>query len=109
MDMVSLTIDGRKAIVPAGSTIIEAAAAVGNSIPALCYHPELKPEGACRVCVVEIKGGRGPVASCVFPVAEGMEVHTNTASIREARKLVVELLLANHPQDCLTCQRSTNC
>ena len=109
MDMVSLTIDGRKAIVPAGSTIIEAAAAVGVKIPALCYHPELKPEGACRVCVVEIKGGRGPVASCVFPVSEGMEVYTNTASIRNARKTVVELLLANHPQDCLTCQRNTNC
>ena len=109
MEMVSLTIDGRKAIVPAGSTIIEAAAVAGVKIPALCYHPELKPEGACRVCVVEIKGGRAPVASCVYPVSEGMEVYTNTPNIREARKTVVELLLANHPEDCLTCQRSTNC
>ena len=109
MDMVNVTIDGRKLQVPKSATVLSAAQAAGISVPSLCYHPELRPEGACRVCVVEVEGARTLVASCVYPVNEGMVVHTNTAAVREARKAVVELLLANHPQDCLSCQRNTNC
>lgn len=107
--MVNVTIDGRKLQVPKSATVLSAAQAAGISVPSLCYHPELRPEGACRVCVVEVEGARTLVASCVYPVNEGMVVHTNTAAVREARKTVVELLLANHPQDCLSCQRNTNC
>ena len=109
MEMVSITIDGQKMQVDKTSTILEAAKSVGIKIPTLCYHPELRPEGACRVCMVEVEGARSLVASCVYPVNEGMVVHTTTAAIREARKTVVELLLANHPQDCLSCQRNLNC
>jgi NADH-quinone oxidoreductase subunit G/NADP-reducing hydrogenase subunit HndD len=107
--MVNVTIDGRKLQVPKSATVLTAAKAAGINVPSLCYHPELRPEGACRVCVVEVEGAKSLVASCVYPVNEGMVVHTNTPAVREARKMIVELLLANHPQDCLSCQRSTNC
>ena len=109
MDMVNVTIDGHKLQVPKSATVLTAAKAGGINVPSLCYHPELRPEGACRVCVVEVEGAKSLVASCVYPVNEGMVVHTNTPAVREARKMVVELLLANHPQDCLSCQRNTNC
>ena len=109
MDMVNVTIDGRKLQAPKSATVLTAAQAAGINVPSLCYHPELRPEGACRVCVVEVEGAKSLVASCVYPVNEGMVVRTNTAAVREARKAVVELLLANHPQDCLSCQRNTNC
>ena len=107
--MINLKIDGQNISVQPGTTILEAADSIGIKIPRLCYHPELRPEGACRVCMVEVKGARGPVASCVYPVAEGMEVHTNTGDVREARKTVIELLLANHPTDCLRCIRNHDC
>ena len=109
MDMVNITIDGQKIQVPKSSTVLEAALGVGIKVPTLCYHPELRPEGACRVCMVEVAGARSLVASCVYPVSEGMVVKTNTPAVREARKTVVELLLANHPQDCLSCQRNLHC
>lgn len=109
MEMVNITIDGQKVQVPKNATVLEAARSCGVKIPSLCYHPELRPEGACRVCMVEVEGARTLVASCVYPVSEGMVVRTNTPAVRQARKLVVELLLANHPQDCLSCQRNLNC
>lgn len=109
MDMVNVTIDGHKLQVPKSATVLTAAKTGGINVPSLCYHPELRPEGACRVCLVEVEGAKTLVASCVYPVNEGMIVHTNTPAVREARKTVVELLLANHPQDCLSCQRNTNC
>lgn len=109
MEMVTITIDGRQVQVPKTATVLEAARSCGVKIPSLCYHPELRPEGACRVCMVEVKGARTLVASCVYPVNEGMVIQTNTAAVREGRKTVVELLLANHPQDCLACQRNLNC
>ncbi|EGO64409.1 NADH-dependent [FeFe] hydrogenase, group A6 [Acetonema longum] len=108
-DKVTITIDGQKLQVPKTSTVLEAARSAGVKIPSLCYHPELRPEGACRVCMVEVEGARSLVASCVYPVNEGMVVRTNTPAVREGRKMVVELLLANHPQDCLSCQRNLNC
>lgn len=109
MTMVNLTINGKQIQAPQGSTILEAARAAGIYIPTLCYHPELRPEGACRLCMVEASGARTLVASCVYPVSEGMVVKTNTSKVREARKTVVELLLTNHPKDCLCCQKSGDC
>ena len=109
MELVKVTIDGIQVEVPKNYTVIEAAALAGIRIPQLCYHPELTKEGACRVCLVEVEKARGPVAACVYPVADGMIVHTNTPLIRQTRKTIVELMLANHPQDCLTCQKNQNC
>ena len=109
MDTITLTIDGRQVQVAKGSTVLEAARAAGINVPTLCYHPELRPEGACRLCVVEIKGGKSLAAACVMPAANGMEVYTNTPLVREARRIALELLLANHPFECLTCERSGNC
>lgn len=109
MTMVNLTINGKQIQAEQGATILEAARAAGVYIPTLCHHPELRPEGACRLCMVEASGARTLVASCVYPVSEGMVVKTNTEKVREARKTVVELLLANHPKDCLCCQKSGDC
>ncbi|MDD2401702.1 MAG: NADH-dependent [FeFe] hydrogenase, group A6 [Clostridia bacterium] len=109
MEMVNLTIDGQKVQVPEGTTVLEAARKAGIKIPTLCYLKEINKIGACRVCVVEIEKTRGLQASCVYPVAEGMVVRTNTSAVREARKEVVELILSNHPMECLTCSRNTNC
>ena len=109
MAKVTLTIDGRPVQAEAGQTVLEAANAAGIYIPTLCYHPDLKPEGVCRLCVVEVKGQRVLPTACTLPVAEGMVVDTHTANVREARKIVLELLLANHPQDCLTCSRNQHC
>lgn len=109
MDMVNITVDGRRVQVQQGTTVLYAARAAGVDIPTLCHHPELRPEGNCRVCLVEVEGVRNLPASCVYPVSEGMVIHTNSQPVREARKMVVELLLANHPQDCLSCQRNMNC
>ncbi|NLY39761.1 MAG: 2Fe-2S iron-sulfur cluster binding domain-containing protein [Firmicutes bacterium] len=109
MSQVTLTIDGKEVTVEAGTTVLEAARKAAIDIPVLCYHPELRPEGACRICVVEIEGARNLPASCVTPVAPGMVVRTNTPAVREARRTNLELLLANHPQDCFTCERNNNC
>lgn len=109
MEKVNITIDGNKFIVPKTSTVLEAARMANIKIPTLCYHPELRPAGACRVCMVEVQGARSLVAACVYPVNEGMVIKTNTTRVREGRKSVVELLLANHPKDCLSCARSGNC
>ncbi len=110
MSKVSLTIDDIKLEVEAGTTVLQAAKQVGISIPTLCVSEEIdhKP-GACRVCVVEIEGGRSLAASCVMPVAEGMVVRTNTNRVREARRMNVELMLANHPTECNLCIRNGNC
>ena len=109
MTTINLTINGQPVQAPAGTSILEAARQAGIYIPTLCYHPELRPEGACRLCMVEASGSRGLAAACVYPVAEGMVVKTNTAKVREARRTVVELLLTNHPKDCLCCQKSGDC
>ena len=109
MEMVNLTIDGFQVQVPSGTTVLEAARKVGIDIPTLCYLKDINKIGACRVCLVEIKGARALQPSCTYPVSEGLEVYTNTAKVREARKAVVELLISNHPQDCLKCSRSQKC
>ena len=107
--MVNLVIDDKKVSVPEGTTVLEAARQVGIDIPTLCFLKEINEVGDCRMCIVEIEGRRGFATSCVQKVEEGMIVHTNTPSVVEARRMVLDLILSNHPQDCLTCIRSGNC
>lgn len=109
MEMVNLKINGMSVSVPKGYTILEAAREVGINIPTLCFLKEMNEIGACRVCVVEVKGARSLVASCVYPVNEGMEVFTNTNKVRESRKTTIELILSNHNRNCLSCVRSGSC
>lgn len=108
-NMVNLMIDRIPVTVPAGTTILEAARSAGIRIPSLCFLKEVNEIGACRICVVEVKGARSLVASCVYPVNEGMEVFTNTDAVRKSRQLTLELILSNHRMDCLTCSRSGKC
>ena len=108
--MLNLKINGRNYQVPDGTTILKAARDYAKiDVPTLCYLEGISEEGACALCVVEVKGARNLQRACVVKVSEGMEVWTNTSRVREARKLNVELLLANHPKDCFTCERSQNC
>ncbi|HNY68541.1 MAG TPA: NADH-dependent [FeFe] hydrogenase, group A6 [Bacillota bacterium] len=109
MGDVTLTIDGRQVTVPAGTSVLEAATQAGVKIPTLCYLEGLNEIGSCRLCVVEIEGAKTLAASCVTPAAQGMVVHTNTRQVREARRAVLELIISNHPFDCLTCVRSGSC
>jgi len=110
-DDVTLTIDDREVSVPPGTTIFGAARQLGIDIPHLCYDPALglEPTSSCRLCLVETDGGRGPVPSCSHPVAPGMVVRTDTPHLRDTRRLVIELLLSDHPHDCLTCERAGAC
>ena len=107
--MVNLKINGKDVSVPAGTTILDAARKAGIKIPTLCYLRDINAIGACRVCVVEVKGARSLVAACVYPVNEGMEVTTNSKKVLDSRKTTVELLLSNHRKECLYCVRSGNC
>ena len=107
--MVELTINNIKVKAEEGMTILDAAKSVGISIPTLCHMKDLYPTGACRICVVEVDGMRGLIPSCAYPVSEGMNVLTNSARVRISRKTIVELLVENHPQDCLICVRNKNC
>ncbi len=109
MEMVNLKINGIAVSVPKGSTILEAARKAGVEIPTLCFMKDKNEIGACRICVVEATGARGLVTACVYPVAEGMEVQTNTAKVQKARKTTLELILSTHEKKCLSCVRSTNC
>lgn len=108
-EMVKLTIDGTEIEVPKGTTIMDAAETLGIHIPRLCYHPDLSLEGACRVCIVEVKEMPFYMASCSVQVWEGMDVMTNSPEIRQARRDIIELLLENHPMDCQTCERNRHC
>ena len=107
--MVNLKIDNIPVSVPAGTTVLEAARNAGIKIPSLCFLKDINEIGACRICVVEVKGAKSLVASCVYPVSEGMEVFTNTEKVRHSRQLTLELILSNHRMDCLTCARSGRC
>lgn len=106
---VKITIDGNQILAPEGATILEAATSSGIYIPHLCHDPRLKPFGACRVCIVEVAGARGFQPACSTRVAEGMVVSTDTPALSSARKTVVELILSDHPLDCLTCEKAGNC
>jgi predicted molibdopterin-dependent oxidoreductase YjgC len=107
--MISLTINGQRVEVEPETTILQAAEKLGIFIPTFCYDPELTLVGACRMCVVEVEKARALVASCCTPVGEGMVVHTDTERVHAARKANLNLLLANHPLDCLTCEKTGNC
>ena len=109
MDMVNVKVNGIAVSVPKGSTILEAARYAGVEIPTLCFLKDINEIGACRICVVEATGARGLVTACVYPVAEGMEIQTNTEKVRKARKTTLELILSTHEKKCLSCVRSTNC
>ena len=107
--MIKLIIDGRVILTEKGTTILEAAKENGIDIPTLCYAKELSPFGGCRLCVVEVKGKKNLVASCVTLVREGMEVNTKSERVINARKDILDLLLSNHPMDCLTCDKVGEC
>lgn len=107
--MINLKINGIPVSVPEGSTILDAAKLANVRIPTLCYLKDVQCVGSCRLCLVEATGARGLVAACVYPVAEGMEVRTNTPKVRKSRKTTVELILSTHKKKCLSCPRSMNC
>lgn len=109
MSTVNITIDGKKLQIEQGITILEAARQASIKIPTLCFLKDINEIGACRMCLVEIKGARALQASCVYPVAEGLEIYTQSPAVREARKVTLELILSNHDKKCLTCVRSKNC
>jgi predicted molibdopterin-dependent oxidoreductase YjgC len=109
MATLNITIDGRKITAQEGQTVLQAAAAAGIKIPALCNHPALKPIGACRVCLVEVARQRTLQPACTFPVMDGMEVKTHSPQVDDARRFVLELLLSDHPLDCMTCERTGSC
>lgn len=107
--MINITIDGQAVQVPEGTTVLEAAKQAGIDIPTLCYLKDVNEIGACRMCLVEIKGAKSLQAACVYPVAEGNEILTASPAVKEARKMNLELLLSNHKRECLTCVRNKNC
>lgn len=109
MNEVKLSIDGHEVAIETGTTIFEAARKAGIVIPHLCYMEGLSASAACRLCIVEVEGARNLVASCGAPVADKMVVRTNTKRVQDARRLVIELLLSDHPSDCMTCEKSGSC
>lgn len=109
MDFIQMTIDGFSLQVSDECTVLEAAKQADIRIPTLCHLADLSPVGACRLCLVKIEGRPALAAACVQPVADGMIVHTHTAEVLAARKAMLELLLANHPTDCLSCVRNLDC
>jgi len=106
---VSLTIDGREVTVPAGTSVMRAAAECGGSIPKLCASDNIAAFGSCRLCLIEVEGMRGTPASCTTPAAQGMVVHTQTPLLQKLRKGVMELYISDHPLDCLTCSANNDC
>ncbi len=109
MSAINLTIDGKQVEVAPGSTILDAAQKLGIDIPTFCHDPELVRTGACRICVVEVEKARALVAACSAPAAPDMVVYTNTDRVRTARRMVLNLILANHPLDCITCEKTGEC
>ena len=107
--MVTLKIDGRKVKVRKLSTILDAARKLDIPIPTLCHHPELSPYGGCRLCIVEINGIAKPVTACTTFVREEMEVTTTSPNLERLRRTTLELLLSDHPNDCMVCERAGDC
>ena len=106
---VTLTIDGVQVTVPAGTSLMRAAAEIGSSVPKLCASDNLEPFGSCRLCLVEIDGRRGTPASCTTPCEAGMSVRTQSPRLAKLRRGVMELYISDHPLDCLTCTANGNC
>ena len=109
MDYITIKINGREISAPAGSTILEAARLADIEIPTLCFLKDINEIGACRMCVVEVKGARTLVTACVYPINEGMEIWTNTPRVIDSRRKTLQLLLSIHDRKCLSCVRSGNC
>lgn len=109
MEMVNIKINNMPLSVPKGISILEAARMAGIEIPTLCYLKKINEIGACRICMVEVKGARSLVTACVYPVNEGMEIFTNTERVRKSRKMTLELILSTHYRKCLSCVRSGTC
>ena len=109
MTMLKVTIDGIKLEVPEGTTIIDAAKTANIKIPTLCKHPDLPPTAACGICVVKVQSMNKMLRACCTPVLDGMEIISNDAEIIEVRRNVLQLILSNHPNDCLKCYRSGSC
>jgi len=107
--MINLIINDKQIKVAEGTTVLEAARQLDIKIPTLCHDPRLKPFGACRLCLVEIEGMSKPVSSCTTPVTEGMQVRTRSARLQRLRKTTVELLLSDHPNDCMVCVSAGDC
>jgi formate dehydrogenase alpha subunit len=108
-DIINLTINERQLIAKKGETVLEAALHAGIYIPTLCYDPDLKPYGGCRLCMVEIEGMRGLVSSCTTPATDGMVIHTETERVNQSRRITMELIIANHHGDCLSCTKNQDC
>ena len=109
MNRVKLQIDGRDVSAKEGATLLEAATDAGIKIPRLCHMEGLTPNAACRLCLVEVKGVRNLVASCSYPLSPNMVVNTNSQRVVKARKLSMELMLSDHPLDCMTCEKNGSC
>ena len=109
MGNVRLAIDSIEIEAREDMTVLEAARDSGIYIPSLCADPDLEPYGACRLCLVEIENEEGLPASCMTPVAEGMIVHTDTNRVNDVRRRIVELLLSDHPENCLLCHKNQRC
>ena len=109
MEMVNIKINNMPLSVPKGISILEAARTAGIEIPTLCYLKKINEIGACRICMVEVKGARSLVTACVYPVNEGMEIFTTTERVRKSRKTTLELILSTHDRKCLSCIRSGTC
>lgn len=107
--MIELTIDGKQVIAEEEKTILQVAKEQGIDIPTLCYDKDLTTFGGCRICVVEVEGFRNLVASCSVQISDGMVIHTESERVVNARKTILSLLLENHPNDCLTCQKAGDC
>ncbi len=107
--VMNLTIDEQQVKANEGATVLEAARQAGIYIPTLCYHPSLTPYGACRLCIVEIENLRGFPTACTTPVTEGMVIKTNTPQLQELRRNIFELILAEHPRQCITCPKNLRC
>ena len=107
--LVTLTIDGREVTVPAGTSVMRAAALSEIKIPKLCATEQLEAFGSCRLCLVQIEGMKGLPASCTTPVAQGMKVHTQNKQLADIRRGVMELYISDHPLDCLTCPANGHC
>ncbi|MBL7222037.1 MAG: (2Fe-2S)-binding protein, partial [Phycisphaerae bacterium] len=110
-ETITLKIDDRQVTVSPQTTILDAAAAAGIDIPHLCHDPawNIPPSSSCRLCLVEVEGARAPVTSCSYLASDGMVVRTDTEKTLEMRRMVIELLLSDHPHDCLTCEQGGGC
>lgn len=109
MGKVDLTLNGTPVSGSEGMTILELAQENGVDIPTLCYMSELAPTGACRVCVVEVKGAKTLVAACHTPIQPKMDIQTHSPTVLEARRVILELMLASHPDSCLICDKANRC